>query len=72
MEMHAHDSLGILLGRNNGPDSDEVVAESTKEGLTVGGPGEGEALRALRLGVVTGDIGRIGSEVVDNGSEQKC
>jgi len=50
---------------NDDPDSNEVVGESSKEGLTVGRPGEGGALWLLGL---FGEFGReVGFEVVNNG-----
>jgi len=48
---------------NNGPDSDEVVAETGEESLTVGGPSEGSA---LGLSGLLGEVGEVRSEVVDD------
>lgn len=46
----------------NGPDSDGVVGKTSKEGLTVSGPGKGDGLRGL--GVVVGE--RVRLELVDD------
>ena len=48
---------------NNGPDADEVVAETSEEGLAVGGPGD---RGALGLASVLGEVSEVWAEVVDN------
>lgn len=51
---------------SNNPDPDEVVRVTGKEGLAVGGPGEGGTLRLLGL---VGEVGgEVGLEVIDDGS----
>jgi hypothetical protein len=58
-------TLHTLHLGNNDPDSDEVVGETGKEGLAIGGPGERGALWLLGL---FGELGReIGFEVINNG-----
>lgn len=47
----------------NGEDTDDVVGVTGKEGLTVGGPGEREA---LGVGRVLANTGELGLELVDN------
>jgi hypothetical protein len=61
-EMHPVQTLTTHLS-NNGPDSDEVVAETGEESLTVGGPGERSA---LWLSGLLGEVGEVRSEVVNN------
>ena len=63
LSMHTS-SLSTLS--SDDPDSDEVVGESSKEGLTISGPSEGGTLWLLGL---VGEIGReVWLEVIDNGS----
>lgn len=47
----------------NGEDTDNVVRVTSEEGLTVGGPGEREA---LGVGRVLADTGELGLELVDD------
>lgn len=49
---------------NNGPDSDEVVGETSEQGLSIGGPGERGAL--WFSGVLTSNVGEVGLEGVDD------
>jgi len=47
----------------DGPDADERVAVTSKEGLTISGPGQGDSLR--RVGLLA-DVRELGAELIDN------
>ena len=65
--------LYAILTDDNGPDSDEVVAESSEENLTIGRPSERQALWSLGIGVCSFSNGFVGvdSKVINDGSARR-
>lgn len=69
MHTSSEPNLSSLNLGGDDPDSDDVVGETGKEGLTISGPGEGGTLWLLGL---FGEVGReVWLEVIDDGSGER-
>lgn len=66
-DLIAHACIALNLSRNS-PDPDEVVGVTTKQGLAICGPGE---RCAFGFSGGFGDVVKVGSEVVDDGSRDQ-